>query len=161
MTVLDVVTDAEELTVTVTAEFAAPVQRVWQVWADRRELARWWGPPDGSTTFEQHDFRPGGQARYRTTRPDGSESRGWWQISAIDEPHRLEFEDGVTVENGVRATCFGVTHVRITLEPAEGRTRMVLLSSFSSVDQLDQMVSAGVAEGLRRKVERIEAVLPA
>jgi hypothetical protein len=27
------------------AEFDAPIERVWQLWADPRQLERWWGPP--------------------------------------------------------------------------------------------------------------------
>lgn len=159
MTVLEVVTDAEELTLTVTAEFAAPVERVWQVWADPRRLERWWGPPARPAIFDHHDFRPGGDARYRMTGPDGTQSRGWWQICAIDEPHRLEFEDGVADENGARATSFGVSHAKVTLEPSRTGTRMVLLSTFASVDQLDQMASMGVAEGIRQAVGQIDSVL--
>lgn len=159
MTVLEVVTDAEELTLTVTAEFAATVDRVWQVWADPRSLEQWWGPPDRTASFDTHEFRPGGQARYRMSGPGGTETRGWWQICAIDQPHRLEFEDGVADADGGRATSFGVTHVKVTLEPSGAGARMVLSSAFSSVDQLDQMVSAGVADDVRRAVERIDAVL--
>ncbi|SFS82291.1 SRPBCC family protein [Saccharopolyspora flava] len=159
MAVLAVATDAEELTLTVTAQFDAPVPRVWQVWADPRRLERWWGPPSRPATFDRYDFRPGGEARYRVTAPDGSCARGWWQICAIDEPHRLEFEDGVADENGVRATGFGVTHAKMTLEERGGGVRMVLLRTFASVDQLDQQVSMGVAEAARRAVSRIDALL--
>ncbi|MGE5274633.1 MAG: helix-turn-helix domain-containing protein [Verrucomicrobiota bacterium] len=35
--------NAEALTMTVTAEFDAPVAQVWEVFADPRKLERWWG----------------------------------------------------------------------------------------------------------------------
>jgi uncharacterized protein YndB with AHSA1/START domain len=43
MTVIAVERDSVALTLTIMSEFAAPVERVWQVWADPRQLERWWG----------------------------------------------------------------------------------------------------------------------
>ncbi len=40
MPVIDFVTDEENLTMTVTAEFAAPVERVWAAYSDPRQLER-------------------------------------------------------------------------------------------------------------------------
>ena len=40
MPVIDVQHDLENLTLTITAEFAAPVQRVWQIYADPRQLEK-------------------------------------------------------------------------------------------------------------------------
>ena len=54
MPVTDVQHDLDALTLTITADFAAPVERVWQVYADPRQLERVWGPragrPPSSTT---------------------------------------------------------------------------------------------------------------
>ena len=46
MTVKSVQKDPKALTMTVTAELDATVERSWQLWADPRQLERWWGPPD-------------------------------------------------------------------------------------------------------------------
>ena len=43
MTVIDVQKHTDTLTMVVTAEFDAPVERVWQLWDDPRQLERWWG----------------------------------------------------------------------------------------------------------------------
>lgn len=37
--------DLENATLTVTASFAHPIERVWALYADPRKLERWWGPP--------------------------------------------------------------------------------------------------------------------
>ena len=76
MTVLDVRRDPEALTITVTAEFAAPRDRVWQLYADPRQLERWWGPPEWPATFERHEIVPGGVATYYMTGPDGEKAPG-------------------------------------------------------------------------------------
>ena len=56
MTVKNVEKDPATLTMVVTAEFRAPVERVWQLWADPRQLERWWGPPTYPATVVDHDL---------------------------------------------------------------------------------------------------------
>ena len=80
MTVLTSVTDPQALTLTVTARFTAPPERVWSVFSDPRRLERWWGPPTWPATFVDHDFVPGGRANYYMTGPDGEKAHGWWQF---------------------------------------------------------------------------------
>jgi uncharacterized protein YndB with AHSA1/START domain len=36
---------------------------VWQLWADPRQLERWWGPPGYPSTFTEHDLTTGGHVR--------------------------------------------------------------------------------------------------
>ena len=57
MTVTAVRKDPDALTMTLTAEFDASPERVWQLWADPRQLERWWGPPD--LPRHLHAARPG------------------------------------------------------------------------------------------------------
>ncbi|WP_262384782.1 SRPBCC family protein, partial [Actinoplanes teichomyceticus] len=80
MTVTDTVKDTDALTLTFVAEFDAPVEQVWRVWADPRKLERWWGPPTWPATFVRHDFVAGGAVRYYMTGPDGTKAHGWWTI---------------------------------------------------------------------------------
>jgi uncharacterized protein YndB with AHSA1/START domain len=43
MTVTAVRKDPQALTMTLEAEFDTSAERVWQLWADPRQLERWWG----------------------------------------------------------------------------------------------------------------------
>ena len=67
MSVTDIVKDPAAATMTVTAELDAPVERVWQLWADPRQLERWWGPPSYPATVVDHDLRVGGRVAYFMT----------------------------------------------------------------------------------------------
>ena len=44
MPVVDVKKDLDAFSLTIVADFAAPVERVWQIYADPRQLERVWGP---------------------------------------------------------------------------------------------------------------------
>jgi uncharacterized protein YndB with AHSA1/START domain len=89
MTVTAVREDPEKLTMTLDAAFDAPPERVWQVWADPRQLERWWGPPTYPATVTAHDLRSGGRVEYHMTGPEGDQSRGYWEILEADAPRRL------------------------------------------------------------------------
>ena len=92
--------DVERLSLTLVADFDAPIERVWQLWADPRQLERWWGPPTHPSTVETHDLVPGGEVTYFMTGPEGETSRGWWRITAVDPPSSLEFVDGFANRDG-------------------------------------------------------------
>jgi uncharacterized protein YndB with AHSA1/START domain len=90
------------LTMTVTAQFAAPVERVWAAYADPRQLERFWGPPEWPATFTRHDFKVGGRSEYAMTGPEGQSSRGFWEFLHVDPPRAFEVEDGFLGPDGQR-----------------------------------------------------------
>ncbi len=53
----------ERLELSITRTFNAPASAVWEVWAKREHMIRWWGPKDFDTTHLELDFRVGGAYR--------------------------------------------------------------------------------------------------
>src|SRR5688500_10054077 len=100
MTVTNVVKDPENLTMRITAELDATAERAWQLWADPRQLERWWGPPTWPATVVDHDLVPGGRINYFMSGPDGDKSHGWLQVLSADPPTRLELLDGFADDSG-------------------------------------------------------------
>lgn len=159
MAVTDIRKDPQDLRTVVVSEFTAPVERVWQLWADPRRLERWWGPPGYPATFETHEFVAGGQARYHMVDGEGSTYPGWWAITVVDEPHRLEFDDGFIDAEGQKSIEMGSTHSAVTLEQHDGGTRMTLTSHFESREQFDELDRMGATEGLRLAMGQMDAIL--
>jgi uncharacterized protein YndB with AHSA1/START domain len=161
MTVVTTTQDPERLTLTVVAELAAPPARVWQVWADPRQLERWWGPPTWPATVEEHDFAPGGRSTYFMTGPDGEKARGWWRFTALDEPRSLEFEDGFSDEAGEPNPSMPVIQGRVDFEEIAQGTRMTITSSFASAEQMEQLVRMGISEGMAQAMSQLDEILAA
>ena len=159
MTVISSHKNADTLSFTVVAEFDAGVERVWQVWEDPRKLERWWGPPTWPATFDSHDFVSGGKASYYMTGPEGEKSRGWWRFTAIEAPHRLEFDDGFADENGDPVPAMGTSHAVMKLEAIDNRTRMTMVSTFDSADALEKVIAMGMEEGIKQALAQIDAIL--
>jgi uncharacterized protein YndB with AHSA1/START domain len=161
MTVISSHSDPEALTLTFVAEFDAQVERVWQVWEDPRQLERWWGPPTWPATFDRHDFVPGGRSSYYMTGPEGEKARGWWVTTAIEAPHRLEFDDGFSDENDEPVADMGAAHAVVTIRRDGDRTRMTTVTTFANLEQMKQMIGMGMEEGMREAMGQIDALLVA
>jgi uncharacterized protein YndB with AHSA1/START domain len=160
MSVTAVYKDANSLTLTVEAEFDATPERVWQLWSDPRKLERWWGPPTYPATVDSHDFREGGRVAYHMTGPQGDQSRGYWEIVEIDPPRRLVLSNGLADNAGKPDPAFPITGMHVWIEPIDARrTQMKLVSSFPTVEGMDQMLQLGMEEGLREAVGQIDAIL--
>lgn len=159
MTVTSVEKDPENLTLTLVADFDAPAERVWELWADPRLLERWWGPPSHPATVEAHDLAPGGSVTYYMTGPDGERYRGWWRVTSVDPPTSLEFTDGFADEEGTPVAEMPTTRVQMRLTERDGGTRMELRSAFDSREQMEQLVEMGMEEGLRLAVGQMDALL--
>ena len=161
MSVTSIDKDFDNRTLTLIADFDAPVERVWELWADPRKLERWWGPPGYPATFEEHDLTPGGAVTYFMTTPEGERSRGWWRITSVDPPRSLEFTDGFAGEDGTPVAGMPVSTVRIRLTERDGGTRMEMRSVFESREQMEQLVSLGAVEGLQQAVGQMDGLLEA
>lgn len=161
MTVLTSVTDPTALTLTVTAQYAAPPARVWTVFSDPRRLERWWGPPTWPATFVDHDFRPGGRATYYMTGPDGEKAWGWWRFVSLEEPRALTFDDGFADDSGTPNLEMPTAHASVALEPVDGGTLLTIVSRFDSAEDLQKVLDMGMEPGMKQALGQIDDLLAA
>ena len=162
MTVTAVRKDPAALTLTITAEFDATPARVWDLWADPRQLERWWGPPHWPATFTTHDLEPGSHVTYHMTGPAGEQPHGFWDILEAEPPRRLVFINGIAHPDGTPNEEFPRDEGHVTIEPiGAGRSRMSIENRFASSEALEQMLAMGMAEGMTQAVGQIDAILAA
>ena len=159
MPVVEVRKEPEALKMTVVAQFAAPVARVWAAYADPRQLERFWGPPEWPATFERHDFVVGGRSEYYMTGPNGQQSRGFFEFLSIDEPHTFEVLDGFLSPDGSRAPGMPTMRMRFAFTPHEDGTRMEMVTTFPSLEAMEQVLGMGMEDGLRAAMGQIDSVL--
>jgi uncharacterized protein YndB with AHSA1/START domain len=159
MTVISVERDVDSVSLLLVAEFDAPIERVWQLWADPRQLERWWGPPTHPATMEQHDLAAGGEVTFVMTGPGGERSRGWWRVTSVDPPRSLEYTDGFANEDGTPNTETPTIAVQVKLTEKDGGTRMELCFSFDSREAMDVVERWGTFEVLPQSVGQMDALL--
>ena len=160
MPVTDVTHDLDTRTLTITAEFAAPVERVWQVYADPRELEKVFGPPTHPATFVEHDLSPGGRAHYFMTSPEGDRYYGWWRVVAVDEPRSFSFEDGFASDDSFAPLPdMPVSRNVYVFEAIDGGTRATFTGTYESAEALQKVLDMGVVEGATGAINQIDELL--
>jgi uncharacterized protein YndB with AHSA1/START domain len=122
----------------VTTELEVPVAGAWQLWADPRQLERWWGPPTYPATFVDHELTQGGRCTYFMTGP----------------------EDGFADEHGNPTDELPVMTMRLDLiERAGGSTTMTIVTRFSSVEDMRRVLDMGMEEGITAAINQMEGIL--
>jgi uncharacterized protein YndB with AHSA1/START domain len=161
MTVVSVEKDFESLSLTLVAQFAAPIERVWQLWADPRQLERWWGPPTHPASVKRHDLAAGGEVAYSMTGPDGETTHGVWRVTSVDPPTSLEFTDGFANDDGTPDPDTPTAALQVRLSEHGGGTRMELRLVFDSGADMREWERWGTFEGIPQSVGQMDAVLAA
>lgn len=159
MPVTDVKTDPEALTMTLTAEFAAPAERVFRAFTDPRQLERFWGPPGYPATFTAFDLAVGGRAAYHMTSPQGEKYRGGWEFIEIDAPRSFVLLDYFVDADGARDEEMPAARNTFAFEDTESGSRMVNISYYASVDALEQIIAMGGVEGSKMAFDQLDRVL--
>ena len=159
MSIVSVEKDVDSLSLSLTAQFDAPIERVWQLWADPRLLERWWGPPTHPATVERHDLAVGGAVSYFMTGPDGERTHGWWRVTSVDPPRSLEFTDGWADRDGTPNPEAPTTAVRMRLTEHDGGTRMELRFVFESGEHMEQLERRGAFAVFPQSVAQMDGLL--
>ena len=160
MPVTSVTQDAEMLTMTVVAEFDAALPRVWQFYADPRQLEQWWNPPEFPLTIVEHDLSVGGYVRAQVIAPGGEKVHAYWRITAVEAPRSMAWEDGFLDDQGEPDPNMPLNTMLVTLsDRAGGGTVMTLVTTFASVESMAMHVEMPLEDQLIQMVGQAEALL--
>lgn len=159
MPVTDVHHDVDTRTLTIVAQFAAPPTRIWQVYADPRQLEQVWGPPTYPATVVDHDLTPGGRVHYYMTSPEGTKHAGYWLVVEVDEPARLVFEAGIADLDFTPDPAMPASTNRYRFDAHDGGTLATYLSTYPTAEALERALAMGVSEGTAGAIGQIDDVL--
>lgn len=159
MPVTSVEKDLDALTLTITADFPVPVERLWQAYVDPRQIERFWGPPTFPATFTRHDVSVGGESHYVMNGPDGETSAGYWHFLAVEDGRSFTVRDGFANDDGAPNTSMPDMEMVFVFSETDAGSRLVTTTSFGSLEQLEQLIAMGMEEGTRLAMGQIDDVL--
>jgi uncharacterized protein YndB with AHSA1/START domain len=159
MPITSVTSDPKTLTLTVIADYSVPVERLWQAYADPRQLERFWGPREWPATFLRHDMVVGGRSEYVMNGPDGQTSRGWFRFLAIEPNRLLDLEDGFADETGQPNAAMPTMRMTYTFESTPTGSRFTGVTYFPTLEAMEQLVAMGMLEGMQSAMSQIDDVL--
>jgi uncharacterized protein YndB with AHSA1/START domain len=157
MPVTDVSHDLDARTLTIVADFASPPKRIWEVYADPRQLERIWGPPTHPATFVDHELVPGGRMNYYMTSPEGEKYYGYWEVETVDEPNNFTFDDGFALdEEFTKNPDLPVGRNAFSFAEHDGGTRATFVSTYATPEALQEVLDMGVVEGASSAINQID-----
>lgn len=159
MPIESIKTDASTLTLTAIGSYPVPVERLWQAWSDPRQLECFWGPPTWPATFTSHTIKAGSRSSYFMTGPNGETSSGYWDIDEVETGKRFALRDGFANPDGTPNREMPETRMEITFETTKTGSRFVCVSTFESLEAMEQLVQMGMVEGLTVAMGQLDALL--
>lgn len=141
---------------TITREFDAPRELVFQAHVDPKLLAQWLGPRDLEILIEQFDPQPGGAYRYINRDKGGNAYSFYGVFHDVTAPERIiqTFEFLGLPERG---------HVCLSTQTFESlpnnRTRLTVLDVYQSGADRDGMIASGMESGVVEGYERLDELL--
>ena len=159
MPITTVQQDPHTLTLTVVGEFPVSRERLWEAWLDPRQLERFWGPPTWPATFTRHEVFPGGRSDYFMTGPDGSRAHSYWEFLSVEAGSRFEVTEGFAHEDGTANNSLPSMQMTVTFDEVDGGSTFTAVSRFSSQEDLEQLVSMGMPEGMTEALVQMDTVL--
>ena len=159
MPITSVTSDPAAFTLTIVADYPVAVERLWDAYADPRQLERFWGPVEWPAKFTRHDMAVGGYSHYHMTGPDGTQSRGWFRFLAVEPNKRFEVEDGFADETGAPNMQMPSMRMVFSFEKTTNGSRMTNVTQFPSLESMEQLVKMGMMEGMRSAMGQIDDCL--
>ncbi|MDX2054730.1 MAG: SRPBCC family protein [Polyangiaceae bacterium] len=112
--------------------YEAPIQAVWDAWADPAQVAKWWGPRGFTITTHSKDLKPGGHWRYTMHGPDGMDYPNVTHYFEVEKYSKLVYDHGATDD---RPALFRVT---VLFSESEGKTRLEMTMAFVSAEASEE-----------------------
>ena len=157
MPVTDVSHDLDTRTLTIVADFTCPPERLWEVYADPRQLERIWGPPTYPATFVDHDLVPGGRMTYYMTSPEGEKFYGYWEVDTVEKPSGFTFDDGFALDAGfTKNPDLPVGKNDFSFAEHDAGTRATYVSTYATAEALQKVLDMGVVEGASSAINQID-----
>ena len=132
--------------------FNAPRERVWKAMTDPKLVAQWWGRGN-KLVIERMEVERGGHWRFVEHSPHGAhgfEGR-YREVTPIERVSRTFEWDGMPGHVAVETA---------TLEDlGDGRTKLVSISLFHTVEDRDGMLSSGMESGVEQSYAALDKVL--
>src|SRR6478672_690894 len=96
---MEFIVNKETKTVSITKEFDAPRELVWDAYTKPEILDQWWAPKPLTSRTKVMDFQVGGRRFYAMVTPDGQERWAVQKYTSITPKTNFKMENAFADEN--------------------------------------------------------------
>lgn len=155
------ITQSNPKQLTVVRDFDAPVEQVWRAWTELALLDLWWAPKPWKAATKSMDFREGGTWLYAMEGPEGEEHWSKADFETIIAGKRYTGMDAFCDESGNVNPDMPRTQWDVSFSPTNGGTRVTVVMTFASEEDLNKTIEMGFKEGFTAAHGNLDELLAA
>jgi uncharacterized protein YndB with AHSA1/START domain len=154
---MDFNVNKETKTVTITAEFDAERDLVWDAYTKPKLLDQWWAPKPFASRTKVMEFREGGRRFYAMVTPEGQERWAVQKYTSITPKTNFKFFNAFADEN--ENPELPGSEWNLNFIEQDGTTKVNISIYNESLERLERMVAMGFTEGTAATFENLKELL--
>jgi uncharacterized protein YndB with AHSA1/START domain len=155
---MEFIVDKETKTVSITAEFDAKRDLVWDAYTKPELLDQWWAPKPLASRTKVMEFREGGRRFYAMVSPEGDEL-GWavQKYTSITPKTNFKFFNAFA-DKDENPELPG-SDWDLNFSEQGGKTKVSISIYNESLERLERMIEMGFVEGAKAQLKNLEELL--
>jgi len=154
---MEFIVNKETKTVSITKEFNAARELVWDAYTKPEILDQWWAPRPLTSRTKVMDFQVGGRRFYAMVSPDGQERWVVQKYTSITPKTNFKLFNAFSDEN--ENLELPGSDWTITFTEQNGKTTVHTSIYNESLERLERMIEYGFKEGTMGQLKNLEEVL--
>jgi uncharacterized protein YndB with AHSA1/START domain len=154
---MDFIVNKETRTVTITAEFDAERDLVWDAYTKPELLDQWWAPKPFASRTKVMEFKEGGRRFYAMVSPDGVEKWSVQKYTSITPKTNFKLFNAFADENEnpeLPGSDWDLNFIE-----QDGTTKVHISIYNESLERLERMVAMGFKEGFTMTLGQLKDLL--
>ncbi|MGD9561081.1 MAG: SRPBCC domain-containing protein [Pyrinomonadaceae bacterium] len=154
---MEFIVNKKAKTVSITKEFAAPIDLVWDAYTKAELLDQWWAPKPFTSRTKVLDFEVGGRRFYAMVSPDGGERWAVQKYTSITPKTNFKFFNAFADEDEnlqLPGSDWNFDFVD------QGESTTVSVSIYNeSLERMERILESGFTEGVKVQLQNLEELL--
>jgi uncharacterized protein YndB with AHSA1/START domain len=154
---MEFIIDKPTKTVTITKEFDASRDLVWDAYTKAELLDQWWAPKPFASRTKVMEFVEGGRRFYAMVSPEGQERWALQQYRSITPKTNFKYFNAFADEN--ENPDLPGSDWDLSFSEQDGKTTVHISIYNESLERLERMVEMGFKEGTIAQLKNLEDLL--
>ncbi|HMQ03807.1 MAG TPA: SRPBCC domain-containing protein [Pyrinomonadaceae bacterium] len=154
---MEFIVNKEAKTVTITAEFDAGRDLVWDAYTKVDLLDQWWAPKPFISKTKVMEFKVGGRRFYAMIGPDGFEKWSVQKYTSITPKTNFKLFNAFSDEN--ENLELPGSDWDLTFDGNGGRTTVTISIYNESLDRMERLIAMGFKEGITMTLGQLNELL--
>ena len=154
---MEFIVNKETKTVSITKEFDAKRDLVWDAYTKPELLDQWWAPKPFASRTKVMEFREGGRRFYAMVSPEGQERWVLQEFKSITPKTNFKLFNAFADEN--ENPQLPGSDWDLNFSEENGRTKVSISIYNESLERLERMIEMGFVEGTEAQFKNLEDVL--